>query len=62
MIYWFFYPTDKMEYEQIIRKIKKNIIKILTPKNSYWKENAILIQDSPDGYSVVISNLKMTNW
>lgn len=53
-----FYPKTQVEYDQIIDNIKKNDIKILEPKNPYWKENGILIQDY-DGYNVIISHLKI---
>lgn len=55
-----FYPTDKMSYEQMLKNIKENNIKILSPKNPYWIENGILIQD-PDTYKIIISPLKIVN-
>lgn len=52
-----FYPSSQQEYDTIINNIKQNNIAILTAKNPYWNKNGVLIKD-PDGYNVVISNLK----
>jgi catechol 2,3-dioxygenase-like lactoylglutathione lyase family enzyme len=53
-----FYPNSKLEYEIIQEKLKNNTIKIIPSKNPFWNENGIMILD-PDGYRIVISNLKM---
>lgn len=53
-----FYPKVEKEYSLIIEKITENNILNIEPKNPYWKENSKMILD-PDGYRVVISNLKI---
>ena len=53
-----FYPKKNNEYNEIIERITQNNIKIMKSKNPYWNRNGIMIQD-PDGYNVVISNLKI---
>lgn len=52
-----FYPNSQQEYDEIIANIKQHNIATLTAKNPYWNKNGILIKD-PDGYNVVISDLK----
>ncbi|MFY0652108.1 MAG: hypothetical protein JXQ96_08755 [Cyclobacteriaceae bacterium] len=53
-----FYPTEKNEYDQIIANIEaKDILKI-KPKNPFWVENGVLIND-PDGFGIIISNFKI---
>lgn len=49
-----FYPETIIEYENILRNIDKNSIKILKPKNPYWIENGIFIKDT-DGFGIIIS-------
>lgn len=53
-----FYPLNKKEHEQIVKNIRENKIKVLTPKNPYWEENGILIKD-PDKFNIIISDLKI---
>lgn len=53
-----FYPTSYQEYSKIINTIEKENIQIFQSKNPYWNENGILIKD-PDGYNIIISNLKI---
>ncbi|MGA9638162.1 VOC family protein [Flavobacterium sp.] len=53
-----FYPKSNVEYENIIKNITKSNITYLTSKNPYWNENGKMIED-PDGYKIVISNLKI---
>ena len=53
-----FYPSSQQEYDTIINNIKQNNITILKAKNPYWNKNGVLIQD-PEGYNVMISNLKV---
>ena len=50
-----FYPTNKKDYEAIIKRIEKLKILLLKPKNSYWTKNGILIKD-PDGFNIILSN------
>lgn len=55
-----FYPNSKSEYDTIIKKIKNNAIEFIKSENPYWNENGKMILD-PDGYRIVISNLKINN-
>jgi YycE-like N-terminal domain/YycE-like C-terminal domain len=52
-----FYPLNSEEHSKIIENIKKFQIVELNPKNPYWKQNGIMIED-PDKYKIIISNLK----
>ena len=52
-----FYPTQKDEYDEIIKQIEVNNIKKLKAKNPYWNDNGIMVKD-PDGFGVIVSNLK----
>jgi len=54
-----FYPKTIQEYEQLIKNIEQYQIQLLTPKNPYWEHHGMLIAD-PDGYRIVISNLKVS--
>ncbi|MEO7976409.1 VOC family protein [Flavobacterium sp.] len=54
------YPKTDLEYNFLINKILINNISIITAINPYWKENGKMFLD-PDGYRIVISNLKTTN-
>ena len=49
-----FYFSSKDELEQKRSFLKRNGINTLKPKNPYWEENGIMIQD-PDGYKVIFS-------
>ena len=53
-----FYPTEKAEYDKIVKQIETNNIEILTSRNPYWNDNGIMIQD-PDGFGVIVSHLKI---
>lgn len=53
-----FYPTSEEEYNKIIKSLKIGKIDNVTAKNPYWNENGKMILD-PDGYRVIISNLKL---
>ena len=53
-----FYPYSKLEYELILDKIAQQKINFIEPKNPYWKKNGKMILD-PDGYRIIISNLKI---
>ncbi len=53
-----FYPTTRLEYDSILEKINKYSIKIIKAKNPYWNENGKMLLD-PDGYRIVISDLKI---
>ena len=55
-----FYPLNKSEYEEILQKIYQHNITIYSSKNPYWNENGIMIKD-PDGYNIIVSNLKSEN-
>ena len=54
-----FYPNTKSEYEHILGKINNFSIKIIESKNPYWNENGKMFLD-PDGYRIIISDLKIT--
>jgi catechol 2,3-dioxygenase-like lactoylglutathione lyase family enzyme len=54
-----FYPNTSLEYDSILRKINNSSIKIIEAKNQYWNENGKMFLD-PDGYRIVISDLKIT--
>lgn len=53
-----FYPNTSLEYESILKKINNFSIKIIEAKNPYWNENGKMFLD-PDGYRIVISDLKI---
>lgn len=53
-----FYPNNKMEFDFIMNKIQSKKIEFIKAKNPYWNENGKMILD-PDGYRVVISDLKI---
>lgn len=53
-----FYPTSKEEYNKIIKSLEINAINTIIAKNPYWNENGKMVLD-PDGYRVIISNLKI---
>ena len=53
-----FYPKEKAEYNRIINNIEAKNIKIIEARNPYWNDNGIMIQD-PDGYGIIISNLRI---
>lgn len=51
------YPESRTAYSEIVQEISSKNIKLLEPKNPYWKENGILIKD-PDGFYIIISDLR----
>lgn len=53
-----FYPEEIDEYNKILEQIDDSGIERIMPENPYWKDNGVMIKD-PDGYCVVISNLKL---
>ncbi len=53
-----FYPTEKDEYQEIMERIETSGIEKIKPKNPFWVENGVMIQD-PDGFGVIVSNLKI---
>ena len=53
-----FYPKTNSEFELILLTIQNKNIKFIESKNPYWNENSKLFLD-PDGYRIVISNLKI---
>lgn len=52
------YPQTEKMYDSVLKNILENGIMLLTPKNPYWIENGKMFLD-PDGYRIVISNLKV---
>lgn len=52
-----FYPEILVEYDSLIENINKNNIAFIASKNPYWNANGKMILD-PDGYRIMISNLK----
>lgn len=52
-----FYSNSQQEYDCIITHIEHNNIPKIKTKNPYWNKNGVMIKD-PDGYNVVISDLK----
>jgi hypothetical protein len=52
-----FYPTEKSEYSDIVKRIEENNIEKVKAKNPFWNDNGIMIKD-PDGFGVIVSNLK----
>lgn len=52
-----FYPNSIEDYNRMISSLNKNAKKSNPTKNPYWKENGKLYLD-PDGYGIIISNLK----
>ena len=53
-----FYPTEKDEYDKIVKQIEANNIEIIKSKNPFWNNNGIMIQD-PDRFGLIVSNLKI---
>lgn len=51
------YPEDISKYNDLINSIEKHNINFIKAKNPYWNENGKMILD-PDGYRIIISNLK----
>lgn len=52
-----FYPNSIEDYNRMISSLNKNAKKSNPTKNPYWNENGKLYLD-PDGYGIIISNLK----
>ena len=53
-----FYPTERNEYDEVVKRIEANHIEKIKAKNPFWDENGIMIKD-PDGFRVIISNMKI---
>ncbi|WP_445716358.1 VOC family protein [Flavobacterium sp.] len=53
-----FYPNNKIEFDFIMNKIQSKKIEFVEAKNPYWIENGKMILD-PDGYRIIISDLKI---
>jgi len=53
-----FYPNTELEYNAIINRINMQALAFIKAKNPYWNTNGKMLLD-PDGYRVVISNLKV---
>nr|WP_294938862.1 VOC family protein [uncultured Flavobacterium sp.] len=51
------YPETISEYNQLITNLLHNNISTITPNNPYWNVNGKMILD-PDGFRIIISNLK----
>lgn len=56
--YLVFYPENLSDYDSIIERISEKNIVFIQSKNPYWNENGKIILD-PDGFSIIISNLKI---
>lgn len=52
-----FYPNTILEYNHLIENILSNSTELITSKNTYWNLNGKMFLD-PDGYRIVISNLR----
>lgn len=55
-----FYPEKNTDYDAIVNNLFSNGFVNLISKNPYWNENGKMFLD-PDGYRIVISNLKVTS-
>jgi hypothetical protein len=59
--YLVFYPENEIEYQEIINRIIENKIEFNKSKSPYWNNPELsggkLIFD-PDGFGIIISNLK----
>jgi hypothetical protein len=55
--YLVFYPENITDYNLIIERISENNIAFIESKNPFWNENGKIILD-PDGFGIIISNLK----
>lgn len=55
--YLVLYPENILAYNSIIDKIHNNELELLDSKNPYWNKNGTIILD-PDGFGIIISNLK----
>ena len=57
-----FYPNNKLEYDVILEKLKSHAVAFIKAKNPYWNDpeisGGIMFLD-PDGFRIVISNLKI---
>ncbi|TDO71197.1 hypothetical protein EV143_10952 [Flavobacterium chryseum] len=51
------YPKTILDYNELINKLLRNNISIITATNPFWNENGKMFQD-PDGYRIVVSPLK----
>lgn len=52
-----FYPNTILEYNHLIENTLSNSIELITSNNPYWNLNGKMFLD-PDGYRIVISNLR----
>lgn len=53
-----FYPTEAIEYDEIIKQIDGKNIEKIKAKNPFWDNNGIMVKD-PDGFRVIVSNMKI---
>jgi len=57
-----FYPNTKLEFELIMENVRQHAIPFIEAKNPYWKNldiNEGKMFLDPDGYRIVVTNLKM---
>lgn len=48
-----FYPENQQAYSEILMRIHKYKIEVVSASNPYWNKNATVIQD-PDGFFISI--------
>lgn len=51
------YPKTIIDYNELVDRVERNNISILTATNPFWNENGKMFLD-PDGYRIVLSPLK----
>ena len=51
------YPKTMAEYNALVTRLQENHIPTIPSKNPYWNTNGLQFLD-PDGYRILISNLK----
>ncbi|MFW0735840.1 VOC family protein [Flavobacterium sp. T12S277] len=51
------YPKSIIDYNELVDRVERNNISILTATNPFWNENGKMFLD-PDGYRIVLSPLK----
>ncbi|RZK38956.1 MAG: VOC family protein [Pedobacter sp.] len=49
-----FYANNETELTDIKKHLKRQDVRLETPKNPYWQENGIMIAD-PDGFKIIFS-------
>ncbi|WP_163716814.1 VOC family protein [Mangrovibacterium lignilyticum] len=53
-----FYPQTHEAYDAILAAIREAGVRLVLPKNPYWLEHGICVQD-PDGYQLIISHQRV---